>query len=188
MPGHQGPRAGHRGGCARHAARRRSRARPRAHLRARACSTRWKGELRADARAVDIDHAAVRRAGGDVTLITYGGTLDKALAGGRGAVQDGIEAEVIDLRTLRPLDDETIWPRSQHAARGHRRRRMAHRQPGGRDQRTDHGAGVLRARCAGARVCSAEVPIPYPKHLEDAALPQPPRHRRGREGAWATHG
>ena len=64
-----------------------------------------KGELAADAGPVDIDHAAVRRAGDDITLITYGGSLAKTLEAATVLAEEGVSAEVIDLRTLRPLDD-----------------------------------------------------------------------------------
>ena len=57
---------------------------------------------------VDITRAALRRAGNDVTLIAYGGTLRVALEAAEALASAGIEADVIDLRTLRPLDDETI--------------------------------------------------------------------------------
>ena len=112
------------------------------------------GELAADAGPVDISKAAVRRAGRDVTLITYGGTLGKTLAAAEQLATDGIDAEVIDLRTLRPLDTATILTSvGQDASRRHRRRRLAQRQPLGRDQRAHHGGGVLRSRRAGgARV------------------------------------
>lgn len=65
-------------------------------------------KLARDAGAVEIDHAAVRRAGRDVTLITYGGSLWKALEAADVLALEGIEAEVIDLRVLRPRDDATI--------------------------------------------------------------------------------
>jgi pyruvate/2-oxoglutarate/acetoin dehydrogenase E1 component len=131
------------------------------------------GELAADAGAVDIDQAAVCRAGGDLTLITYGGSLGKALQAAEELARAGINAEVIDLRTLRPLDDATIIAsvsKTHHALI------------------VDEGwkSGSLAAEIVArimeqafyeldapvARVCSAEVPIPYAKHLEDAALPQ----------------
>lgn len=145
------------------------------------------GELAADAGAVDIDHAVVRRAGRDVTAVTYGGCLPKVLAaaeqlaaaGGAGAAGGGagsaLDVEVIDLRVLRPLDTETV---------------LASVRRTGRAVVVDEGwkTGGLSAELAaliaeGAfwtldapieRVCTAEVPIPYPKHLEDAALPQIP--------------
>jgi pyruvate dehydrogenase E1 component beta subunit len=132
-----------------------------------------KGMLAADAGAVDIDRAAIRRPGRDVTVIAYGGTLSKALSAADALARDGIEAEVIDLRTLRPLDDATIIG---SVAKTHRAVLV------------DEGwrSGSLAAEVSARimeqaffdldapvqRVCSAEVPIPYPRHLEEAALPQ----------------
>jgi pyruvate/2-oxoglutarate/acetoin dehydrogenase E1 component len=131
------------------------------------------GELDETAGAVEIDRAAVRRPGTSVSIITYGGSLPKALQAAERLAKDGVEAEVVDLRTLRPLDTETIL-----ASVGRTRRAVI----------VDEGwrSGSLSAEvCArimeGAffeldapvrRVCSAEVPIPYARHLEDAALPQ----------------
>lgn len=123
--------------------------------------------------AVPLTGAAVRRPGRDVTLITYGGSLPKTLAAAEKLAGDGIEAEVIDLRCLRPLDDATIMESVR------RTRRAVIVDEG---WRTGSLAAEISARIAEqvfydldappARVCSAEVPIPYPKHLEDAALPQ----------------
>ena len=117
--------------------------------------------------------AAVRRPGNDLTLITYGGSLPKVLAAAEQLATDGIEAEVIDLRCLRPLDDATIM------ASVSRTRRAVIVDEG---WRSGSLAGEISARIVEqafydldappARVCSAEVPIPYAKHLEDAALPQ----------------
>ncbi|HVB38377.1 MAG TPA: alpha-ketoacid dehydrogenase subunit beta, partial [Vicinamibacterales bacterium] len=67
------------------------------------------GPLADGAGAVDIDKAAIRRPGRDVSVITYGGSLGKALQAAETLAADhGIEAEVIDLRTLRPLDTATL--------------------------------------------------------------------------------
>jgi pyruvate/2-oxoglutarate/acetoin dehydrogenase E1 component len=132
------------------------------------------GEIAADAGAVEIGKAAIRRPGRDVTLIAYGGSLSKAMAAADALAQERIEAEVIDLRTLRPLDTATII-----SSVARTRRAVV----------VDEGwkTGSLAAEVAAtimerafweldapvARVCSAEVPIPYPRHLEQAALPQP---------------
>jgi len=62
----------------------------------------------ADRVSVDITRAAVRRAGTDVSLITHGGSLHKALTAAEELARLGISAEVVDLRVLRPLDDATI--------------------------------------------------------------------------------
>ncbi len=131
------------------------------------------GELAADAGPVDIDRAAIRREGRDVTLIAYGGTLSKALAAAEILAADGIEAEVIDLRTLRPLDDETILASvaATHRAvivdEGWRSLSLSAEI----SARIMEGA-FYELDAPVARVCSAEVPVPYAKHLEEAALPQ----------------
>ena len=133
-----------------------------------------KGTLPAGAAEVDITRAVVRRSGTDVTLVTYGGSLGKALAAADSLTEEGISAEVIDLRVLRPLDDETIMAsvRSTH--------RVVIIDEG---WRTGSLSAEIAARIAEQafydldapieRVCAAEVPVPYAKHLEDAALPQP---------------
>ncbi|HEX6810392.1 MAG TPA: pyruvate dehydrogenase complex E1 component subunit beta [Planctomycetota bacterium] len=130
-------------------------------------------DLPASAGAVDIDHAAVRRKGRDVSLITYGGSLPKVMAAAATLAAEGIEAEVLDLRTLRPLDDEAI------VATVRRTRRAVVVDEGWRSVGL---AAEVSARIVEQaffdldapirRVCSAEVPIPYARHLEQAALPQ----------------
>jgi len=132
------------------------------------------GDLAGDAGPVDIDRAAIRRAGRDVTLITYGAMLFKALAAADILAAEGIQAEVIDLRTLRPLDMTTIF------ASVARTRRVVVVDEGWRSGGLSAEIVARLAESAFydldapvARVCTAEVPIPYPKHLEDAALPQP---------------
>ncbi len=134
------------------------------------------GKLAANAGAVEIDKAAIRRPGRDLSLITYGGSLFKTLEAAEELAGDGIEAEVIDLRVLRPLDDATIM-----ASLARTRRAVI----------VDEGwrTGSLSAEIAArigeqafwhldapiGRVCTEEVPIPYPKHLEDASIPQVPK-------------
>jgi pyruvate dehydrogenase E1 component beta subunit len=131
----------------------------------------FEGEL--SSTKVDISSAIVRREGSDVSLITYGGTLFKTLDAADQLASDGISAEVIDLRVLRPLDTETIV-----TSVGKTRRAVI----------VDEGwrSGSISAEISARivervfyeldappeRVCSAEVPVPYAKHLEDAALPQ----------------
>ena len=133
------------------------------------------GDIAADAGAVDIDKAALRRPGRDVSLVTYGGSLWKTLQAAEELAALGIDAEVVDLRTLRPLDDATIM------ASVRKTRRAVIVDEG---WKTGSLAAEISARIVEqcfwsldapvGRVCTAEVPIPYPKHLEDAALPQPP--------------
>jgi len=134
------------------------------------------GKLAADAGPVDIDKAVVRRVGRDISLVTYGGSLLKTLEAATVLSGEGIEAEVVDLRSLRPLDDATI---------------MASVAKTRRSVIVDEGwrSGSLAAEVAMriveqvfweldapiGRVCSEEVPIPYPRHLEEASIPQVPK-------------
>ena len=122
----------------------------------------------------DIERAALRRTGGDATIITYGGNLPKALDAAEELAAAGIECDVIDLRVLRPLDDATMLESV----------RKTHRVVVVDEAwRTGSLAAEISARITEgafyeldapvARVCSAEVPIPYAKQLEEAALPQP---------------
>jgi pyruvate dehydrogenase E1 component beta subunit len=131
------------------------------------------GELADDAGPVDISRAAVRRPGRDVSLVTYGGTLARTLAAAEALAGEGIDAEVLDLRVLRPLDADAIL------ASVRKTRRAVIVDEG---WRTGSLAAEVSARITEeafydldapvARVCSAEVPMPYPRHLEEAVLPQ----------------
>ncbi|MXP22311.1 alpha-ketoacid dehydrogenase subunit beta [Gordonia sp. HNM0687] len=123
---------------------------------------------------VDISSAAIRREGGDVTLITYGGSLHKTLRAAEMLALEGVGCEVIDLRVLRPLDMPTIV---SSVTKTHRAVVVDE------GWRSGSLAGEVMARIVEeafyeldappARVCSAEVPIPYARHLEEAAVPQP---------------
>ena len=132
------------------------------------------GPLADDAGPVDIDHAAVRRQGKDVSLITYGGTLGKTLQAAETLATEGVDAEVIDLRSLRPLDMPAIL---ESVKKTHRAVIVDEGWKSGSLSAEIVARLVERAfydlDAPIGRVCSAEVPIPYPKHLEDAALPQP---------------
>ena len=131
-------------------------------------------EVPTEATPATIGRAEVRRAGRDVSVMTYGGALPKALAAAAQLAQEGIEAEVIDLRTLRPLDVPTIL-----ASVARTRRAVIVDEA----WRSGSFAAEISARIAEeaffdldapvARVCGAEVPMPYARHLEEAALPQP---------------
>ena len=130
------------------------------------------GEIDDDAGPVDIDTAAVRRPGTDVSLITYGGTLPTTLEAAERLAADGIDAEVLDLRSLRPLDDAAI---AATVATTHRAVVVAE------GWRSGSLSAEVSARITEnhfydldapvGRVCSAEVPMPYARHLELAALP-----------------
>jgi len=130
------------------------------------------GELDPALAAVDIDHAKVRRPGRDVSLVTYGNGLPKCLEAAAELSREGVDAEVIDLRVLRPLDSETVIASLQ------RTRRLVVVDEG---WKSGSISAEIAARVAEdalyeldapiRRVCSREVPVPYAAHLEEAALP-----------------
>lgn len=131
------------------------------------------GELDTSLTEVDIERAKVRRAGNDVSLVTYGNGLPKCLAAADALQQEGISAEVIDLRVLRPLDTATVI---ESVTRTHRCVIV--------DEGWKSGSvsAEIAARLAEEalyeldapvrRVCSREVPVPYAAHMEEASLPQ----------------
>ncbi|MBW2211873.1 MAG: pyruvate dehydrogenase (acetyl-transferring) E1 component subunit alpha [Deltaproteobacteria bacterium] len=117
--------------------------------------------------------AAIRRSGSDVSLIAYGGSVHKALTAAEKLEKERVSAEVVDLRSLRPLDRETIVA---SVSRTHRAVVIDEAW------KTGSLASEISAILAEdafyeldapvVRVCTLEVPIPYAKHLEEAALPQ----------------
>ncbi|MGD9700901.1 MAG: alpha-ketoacid dehydrogenase subunit beta [Acidimicrobiia bacterium] len=121
---------------------------------------------------VDLVHAARRRAGDDVTIVTYGGSLPKALDAATVLAERGVQAEVIDLRVLRPLDTDTFV---ESVVRTHRAVVVDENWLTcglGAEvaaQIAEHAFYDLDAPVG--RVATAEVPIPYAKHMEEAALP-----------------
>jgi pyruvate dehydrogenase E1 component subunit beta len=131
------------------------------------------GELDPAVKAVDLAHAEVRRPGRDLSLVTYGNGLPKCLAAAEALAADGIEAEVIDLRMLRPLDMATV------IASVTRTRRVVIVDEG---WKSGSISAEIAARLAEdalyeldapiRRICSREVPVPYAAQMEEAALPR----------------
>jgi pyruvate dehydrogenase E1 component beta subunit len=130
-------------------------------------------EIDEQAGPCDVSRAAVRRPGNDVTLIGYGGSLPKALKAADALAAEGVAAEVVDLRTLRPLDIDTVVASVQKTHRA---------VVVDEAWRTGSLAAEVSAQIAErafnaldwpvGRVCGVEVPAPYAKHLEEAALPR----------------
>jgi pyruvate dehydrogenase E1 component beta subunit len=122
---------------------------------------------------VDLARAALRRPGRDLGIVTYGGSLPKVLEAARVLSEDGIEAEVLDLRVLRPLDVAAVL------AVAERTHRVVVVDEGWKSvglsaeisaRLSEEALWDLDAPVE--RVCAAEVPIPYAAQLEHAALPQ----------------
>jgi pyruvate dehydrogenase E1 component beta subunit len=147
------------------------------------------GDLIEDEKTLDLEHAMIRRPGKDVTLVTYGGSLHRSLQAAEIVAARGIDVEVIDLRSLRPIDTPTIL---ESIAKTHRGLVV---DEGWRtcSLAAEIGMQIMEGAffeldAPIARVCSQEVPIPYAKHLEDAALPNVGRIVSAVEQLVAQHG
>jgi pyruvate dehydrogenase E1 component beta subunit len=132
------------------------------------------GDLDEDAAPASQWRGAVRRSGRDVSIVAHGGSVPRALAAAERLATDGIDAEVLDLRCLRPLDTAAILA---SVRRTHRAVLVDEAWRSG-SLAAEVSARIMEEAfydldAPVQRVCSAEAPIPYPKHLEDAALPQP---------------
>ncbi|HEX7406934.1 MAG TPA: alpha-ketoacid dehydrogenase subunit beta [Candidatus Binatia bacterium] len=120
-----------------------------------------------------LGQAAIRREGTDVTLVTYSYYVGVALQAAEALARDGIEAEVVDLRTLVPLDTETVLDSVRKTGR------LVCIEEG---TRTGGVGAEIAARVAEEayeyldapirRVATPDIPIPFSPVLEDAALPK----------------
>jgi 2-oxoisovalerate dehydrogenase E1 component beta subunit len=134
---------------------------------------RIKGVMPPGDHVVPIGKARLAREGTDLSIITYAATVWKALEAADQLAADGISVEVLDLRSLLPMDDEAI----QATVRKTHRVLVVHE-----DTRTGGIAGEICARINETsfawldapvlRVAAADVPLPYAPPLEDFVLPQ----------------
>lgn len=137
--------------------------------------TRVKGTASA-VRAVPLEGAAVRRPGSDVTVVAYGAAVHLALSAAESLAARGIDAEVIDLRVLCPLD----WEAVAGSIRRTSRCVIAH------EDSPDYGVGAeIAARVATELLCELDAPVrrvgaafhpvPFSPPLEAATLPSADR-------------
>jgi pyruvate/2-oxoglutarate/acetoin dehydrogenase E1 component len=134
---------------------------------------RIKGTMPDGDHVVPIGKARVAREGTDVSIITYAATVWKSLEAAEELERDGISVEVIDLRSLAPMDDDAIIATVKKTNRV----LIVHE-----DTRTGGIAGEIAARVNETafewldapvlRVTAADVPLPYSPPLEDYVLPQ----------------
>ena len=135
---------------------------------------RIKEVLPAEDYVVPIGKAAVRRPGRDLTIVTYGAMVWTALEAAKTLEAEGIDAEVVDLRTLFPMDEVTVLEsvaKTNKAILLHEATRT-----GGIGAEI---AAVLSERCFEyldgplVRVTAPDTPVPYSPPLEEAFLPNP---------------
>jgi 2-oxoisovalerate dehydrogenase E1 component beta subunit len=134
---------------------------------------RIKEELPAEDYTVPLGKAIVRREGRDLTILTYAALMHTSLEAAGELAKEGIEAEVVDLRTLLPLDRETILT----SVKKTNRLLVVHE-----DTRTGGIAGEIAAIVCQeafddldapiARVTALDTPVPYSPPLEERFLPQ----------------
>jgi pyruvate dehydrogenase E1 component beta subunit len=135
-----------------------------------------KGEVPEGEHVVPLGRADIKREGGDVTLICHSKSVSVALKAAELLAAEGVQAEVVDLRTIRPLDVETVLG---SVAKTHRavvvEEGWSFAGVGAqvvdiiqREIFDELDAPVLR-------VTGADVPMPYNKHLEKAAKADPPK-------------
>ncbi len=134
----------------------------------------YKGEFDKSKEPIPIGKANVIKEGKDISIFAYGINVHKSLEAAKELEKDGVDVEIIDLRSLRPLDNETIIKSIQKTHKA---------------IIVDEGwkSGSISAEIIArinekafyeldapvGRVCTKEVPIPYAWHLEEAALPNP---------------
>jgi pyruvate dehydrogenase E1 component beta subunit len=135
-----------------------------------------RGEVPDDGFKIPLGEAEVKRAGKDITIVSYSRMVQVSLRAAEELAQEGIEAEVVDLRTLRPLDTETVV-KSVKKTHNALVVEETHKQGG--------FAGEVVSRIQEdafdyldspvARVAGEEAPIPYSMALEPLAIPDAPR-------------
>lgn len=141
------------------------------------------GEPPEPGRRIPLGKARVAREGNDATVISYGRTLHDALAVAEALEQEGSKVGVIDLRSIAPLDAETLV----ETVAGTGRAVVAHeaQEPFGAGAEV---AAILQQRLFGklkapvARVGARRSPVPFSKPLEDEYVPTQARIRAAVEG------
>ena len=135
-----------------------------------------RGEVPEGDHLVEIGKAAVVRPGTDVTLITYSRSVVTTLKAAEQLAAEGIEAEVIDLRTIRPLDTETLLA---SVVKTHRAVIIEEDWPycglGASVADRIYQVAFDELDAPIRRVATKDAPVPYNKHLEASMLPTPER-------------
>lgn len=133
-----------------------------------------KGEVPDEEYLIPIGKADVKRPGRDVTVVTWGQGVPIALAAAELAAADGIDCEVIDLRTLRPLDDEAVLA---SVRKTNRAVLVYHGWPyGGTGAEVAdriHRLAFDHLDAPVERICYEDVNMPYAENLERLVIPSP---------------
>jgi pyruvate dehydrogenase E1 component beta subunit len=126
------------------------------------------GEVDESAGPIEIGQAVVRRTGNDITLVSWSSTANACVTAAQLLAQQGVDAEVIDLRTLWPWDRETVFASVRKTGRV----LVAHESPkvgglGGELLAEIAQACFSSLKATPTRLGSPRIPVPYSKPLED---------------------
>lgn len=129
-------------------------------------------EISADSGSVDITKAKIIREGKDISIITYGLGVNKCLEAASKLAEEGIDVELIDLRVLRPLDEDTFL----NSVRKTHRALIVEDAWRSVSISSEVSARIMEKAffeldAPVERLCGVEVPIPYPLHLEESSVP-----------------
>jgi pyruvate/2-oxoglutarate/acetoin dehydrogenase E1 component len=135
---------------------------------------RTKGEVPEESYAIPFGKAEIKRAGKDLTILTYSIMVSRALEAAEKLAAEGIEAEVVDLRTLKPLDIQTITASVIKTGRA----LIVHEAPltggfgGELSALISEGEAFDFLDAPVRRLAGRDIPIPYNRTLERASVPQ----------------
>lgn len=130
------------------------------------------GDVPVGEHRVPLGKAAVRREGADVTIVSWGRMVNESMTAAASLAQDGIEAEVVDLRTLVPLDLDTVLESAAKTSRVVVVHEAVRRGGYGAELAAEIGEqlfGQLRAPVL--RVAAPNTPVPFAKNLETKFVP-----------------
>ena len=132
-----------------------------------------RGEVPEEDDIVPIGHSLVRRSGKDATIVAWGSAVRRALEAAEQLAEDGIEAEVLDLRTLSPIDEDSILSSLTRTGRlAIVQDAVAPLGVGAEVAAIAASAGYNVLKAPVARITPPFAPIPFTPNLEEAYFPQ----------------
>ena len=147
------------------------------------------GDVPDDEHLVPLGEATTARVGRDVTVVAWSKMVSLALLAADRLSRDGIEAEVLDLRSLVPLDEDAVLTSVAHTGRLVVVQEAPRRAGYGAEivaTAVERGAGLMRGPIV--RVCGRDTPIPMAPALERVVLPTPERIEAGIRAALVGSG
>ena len=131
------------------------------------------GEVPEDEYVLPLGRADIKRSGSDITLICYGGMVPRCMEAAEALAQEGIDTEVVDPRTLSPLDTQTIVGSAQKTGRVLIVHEACKTAGLGAEisAAIAESAALARLKAPIMRLCGADAPVPFSPGLEEDAVP-----------------